>query len=67
MSWKVILKIIFLCVITVLAIVSVLANKIFPEKSYKGKEDQRVRKVARLKYGCFLVMLVLLLLVLLIK
>lgn len=67
MTWQVILKIVFLCVITVLAIVCVFADKFFPEKNYKGREQQRVRIVVRLKMICFIVMLVLLLLIILIK
>ncbi len=66
MSAKVIVKIIFLAVISVLALVILIAGKIVPLKKYKN-EALRLRQVVKIRMICFIVMLSLLLLVVLIK
>lgn len=57
-----VIKIVFLIIATILALVCVLANRFFPEKNYQN-QSYRIRLVVRLRMICFLVMLVLLFIV----
>lgn len=66
MSAKAIIKIIFLVIITMLAIACVLSSKFFPESKYKN-QAQRIRLIVRFRSICFIIMLVLLFIVIIVK
>lgn len=54
-----VVKIIFLVLITVCAIVSTLVGRIIGGKDY-NKDQSKLKKIVRIRMVCFLIMLVLL-------
>jgi hypothetical protein len=66
MPAKTVVKIVFLIIITILAFVTIICGKIVPAKKYKN-EAYRTRTIVRIRMGCFLAMLILLLVVVLLK
>lgn len=55
-------KIIFLIIVAIAAIFMAFAHIFFPESSYKGREQARIRNIVKMKMICFLVVLVMILL-----
>ena len=56
-----IFKIISLVIIAVCVVVALAIPIFFPEHKYKGNTMQRIKILVRIRAGCFLLMLVLLL------
>lgn len=59
---RMILKIIFLVVITICAIVSVVIGRVISGKDYQ-KDPIKLRKIVRVRMACFLIMLIFLLII----
>ena len=68
MSAATVVKIIFLIIATILALVSVIIGRIVigGKKNQNNSDAYNIRKVMRIRMACFLVMLILLLLCVLI-
>ena len=56
------LKIVFFVLIVILAAVIFVSPMFFPEKKDKNTNAKRIRYLVRVRMGCFLAMLILLLL-----
>lgn len=59
---RMILKIIFLVVITICAIISVVSGRIISGRDYQ-KDPVKLRKIVRIRMTCFLIMLIFLLII----
>ena len=55
-------KFIFLIIMTILAVVIFVTPMFFPENKSNNKDGRRIRMIVRIRMGCFLGILVLLLL-----
>ena len=55
-------KLVFLAIMAVLAIVIFFTPMFFPEQAGKDEHFKRIKTIVRIRMGCFLVILVLLLL-----
>lgn len=55
-------KLVFLAIMVALAVVIFVTPLIFPEKKYKDSNQRRIRNIVRIRMGCFLGILILLLL-----
>ena len=61
MSAKTVVKIVLLCVITILAFVSVVCGRFASTKKKKRNEQESIKFIVRVRMSCFLIMLVLVL------
>lgn len=55
-------KLVFLAIMVVLAAIVFVTPLLFPEKRYKDNNQRRIRNIVRIRMGCFLGILILLLL-----
>lgn len=55
-------KLVFLVIMVVLAAVIFVTPILFPEKKYNDNNQRRIRNIVRIRMGCFLGILILLLL-----
>ena len=67
LSAKVIVKIIFLILVTACAVISISCGLVLNKRRYKNEKYERLRKLMRIRSICFILMLVFLLVVILIK